>query len=100
MTDKNSKNKSTLDKVIMGAIIGTAIGSAVGMTLAPKRGSEMREVAKETGTGVFNVAQKIFSRFFKKNKKGMNAKNMKSIPNEMEIISPSTSLPTKEQDHE
>ena len=43
----DDKKKSTLDSIVMGAIIGTAIGSAIGMSVAPKKGSETREMIKE-----------------------------------------------------
>lgn len=42
-----TKPKSVVDKVIMGAIIGTAIGSVVGLSIAPKSGKETREFLKE-----------------------------------------------------
>jgi gas vesicle protein len=41
------KKKSTMDKVVMGAIIGTAIGSVIGLTVAPKKGEETRKMIKE-----------------------------------------------------
>ena len=72
----------------MGAIIGTAIGSAIGMGFAPKKGSDTRELAKETGSGLFKVAKKLVKRFFKKAKK-TSTEDMKAIPNEMEILPPS-----------
>ncbi len=102
MSEENGKKKSAMDEVIMGAIIGTAIGSAIGMGLAPKKGKETREIlkeksseagnlAKETGTGLFKVAKKLFKRLLKKNS---STKGMKEIPNEMEV------LPPKSVDHE
>lgn len=101
MSDENEKKKSALDQVIMGAIIGTAIGSAIGVGLAPKKGKETREIlkekgkeagslAKETGTGLFKVAKKLVRKFFKQH----SSKEMKEIPNEMEV------LPPKSIDHE
>lgn len=64
------KKKSTLDKIVMGAIIGTAVGSAIGVTMAPKKGKETREaiaehtkeatkLTKETATGFWALAKKI-----------------------------------------
>ena len=76
MTDKN--NKSTIEKIVMGAIIGTAIGSAIGITLAPKKGVETRKIikdnlsgntseakevvklSKETMNGIWTIAKRIF----------------------------------------
>ena len=88
-----------MDNVIMGAIIGTAIGSAIGMGFAPKKGKDTREMlmdkgaeagnlAKETGSGLFKVAKKLFQRMLKKSKK-TSIEDMKAIPNEMEILPPS-----------
>lgn len=99
MSEENNKKKSAMDSVIMGAIIGTAIGSALGMGFAPKKGKDTREMlmdkgaeagnlAKETGTGLFKVAKKLFKRLLKKSKK-TSTEDMKAIPNEMEIIPPS-----------
>lgn len=91
----SDKKKSAIDKMIMGAIIGTAIGSAVGVTMAPKKGNEMRDLAKEKGTGVFKGVKNLWKRLFKKEKKSpFNSEDMKELPNEMEII------PPKSMDHE
>lgn len=92
-SDERNKNsspkKSTLDKVIMGAIIGTAIGSAIGMSVAPKKGSETREIAKETGLGIWKLAKGLFRRFTKKvQTPSHERRSMKEIPNEMEILPP------------
>jgi gas vesicle protein len=95
----DDKKKSALDKVIMGAIIGTAIGSAVGISMAPKKGSEMREAAKEKSSGFFKSAKNLLRRFLGSSKK-MDAEGMKELPNEMEVIPPSTSVPIKGKDHE
>ena len=92
MSEENGKKKSAMDQVIMGAIIGTAIGSAIGVGLAPKKGSETRQLAKETGTGLFKVAKKLFKKMLGKSKS--HAENMKALPDEMEI------LPPKSLDHE
>lgn len=88
----DEKKKSTLDKIVMGAIIGTAVGSVLGMSLAPKKGEETREMlkdkkedvkavaklGKETTVGIFRLAKKLL--FGKK-----PSHTMKKIPNEMEI---------------
>lgn len=80
------KHKSTIDKIVMGAIIGTAIGSALGMSLAPQKGSETRQqvgevakLGKETAWGFFKIAKRLL---FGKDK------GMKVIPDEMEIVPP------------
>lgn len=86
---KASSKKSTLDRVIMGAIIGTAIGSAIGMSVAPKKGSETREIAKETGLGLWKLAKGLIKRFTKKvQTPAHERRSMKEIPNEMEILPP------------
>jgi|GEM_PF-3340849 len=77
MSEENDKKRSTMDQVIMGAIIGTAIGSAIGMGLAPKKGSETR-------TGLFKVAGKLLKKIFGKSKPP--SENMKALPDEMEIL--------------
>lgn len=99
----NDKNKSTLDKIIMGAIIGTAVGSAVGLTLAPKKGKETREIltekgkeagsyAKETGFGFLRLGKVILKRFlFGKKRAKTPSETMKELPDEMEILPPEPS---------
>ncbi len=61
MPDENNKKEesSTLDKIVMGAIIGTAIGSAIGITLAPKKGEETRKILKESFGGKTSEAKEI-----------------------------------------
>lgn len=78
----------------MGAIIGTAIGSAVGMGLAPKKGSETRQIAKEKSRGLLDLAKGLFKKTVKSLMKQEPANPMKEIPNEMEI------LPPKSIDHD
>ncbi len=100
MSEKNSeqdnkKQSSTLDKVIMGAIIGTAIGSAIGISMAPKKGSETRQIikekvatvsedakevgilAKETASGFFKLASRLL--FGKKNNQSASKQNQSNI---------------------
>lgn len=94
---KTKKNKSAVDRIIMGAIIGTAIGSALGMTMAPKKGSETRELLKEktkdikevgklgaeTTTGFLKIAKRLL---FGAKKKAKDMVDMKKIPHESDII--------------
>ncbi len=101
MSEDNKK--STVDKIIMGAIIGTAVGSAIGLSLAPKKGKETREIlaekskdsvayAKETGFGFVRLIKLIIKRFlFGKKKEPASPQVMKNIPNEMEIFPPKPS---------
>lgn len=91
---KEPNKKSAIDQVIMGAIIGTAIGSAVGMGLAPKKGSETRQIAKEKSRSFFDLAKGFLKDTFKKISKEESKAHMKEIPNEMEIF------PPKSIDHE
>ena len=37
------KNKSSLEKIIMTAVVGAAIGSVIGVSVAPKKGKETRK---------------------------------------------------------
>jgi gas vesicle protein len=41
MSDK--KNKSTLEKLILGAVIGAAVGSVIGASVAPEDGKSTRK---------------------------------------------------------
>ncbi|MFA6023986.1 MAG: YtxH domain-containing protein [Candidatus Gracilibacteria bacterium] len=100
MSEENGKKKSSMDDIIMGAILGTAIGSAIGMGLAPKKGSETREVAKETGTGLLKLGKKLLKKAIHKLKSSPKAAvDMKEIPNEMEILPPSGPT-SKSLDHD
>lgn len=93
--------KSTIDKIVMGAIIGTAIGSVIGLTMAPKKGQETRKMitdnlgelknvpklTQETTRGVWNLIKNLV---FKRNKKQAPDRKhvpqaLKEIPNEMEV---------------
>lgn len=38
-----SKNKGSLEKIIMTAIVGAAIGSVIGVSVAPNKGKETRK---------------------------------------------------------
>lgn len=93
--DQEPEQKSTVDKIIMGAIIGTAIGSAVGFTMAPKKGKDTREaagrIASDTASGFMRLGKAIVRRLFKgKSKKSDDRAHrpMKEIPDEMEIFPP------------
>jgi gas vesicle protein len=92
--NQEPSKKSAVDKIIMGAIIGTAIGSAVGFTMAPKKGKEMREevkeISKDTASGIFRLGKAILRRLFKGKKKveERDHRTMKELPNEMEILPP------------
>ena len=105
MSDDTKKDKSTVDKIVMGAIIGTAIGSAIGMAAAPQKGKDTRDLlkektkdlggdvkevgtlTKETTAGIFRLFKNLF--FRKKKKKSaseISMQDMRKIPSEMEII--------------
>jgi gas vesicle protein len=101
----SKKHSSAMDKIVMGAIIGTAIGSAVGVTMAPKKGKELRQdlkdqtkevrdLTKETAGGFFRLSKLLFKRSKKQAQKkiekslNMDPKDMRDLPNEMEIIPP------------
>jgi gas vesicle protein len=44
------KKQSSLDKIILGAVVGGAIGSVLGVGLAPKKGSDTRkDIGKQAG---------------------------------------------------
>lgn len=56
---KEPKKKSTIDKLIMGAIVGGAIGSVVGMNLAPKKGKETREYLTQKSKDLYEKGKEI-----------------------------------------
>lgn len=44
------KKQSSLDKIILGAVVGGAIGSVLGVGLAPKKGVDTRkDLSKQAG---------------------------------------------------
>jgi len=43
----------SLFKVLTGVVIGSAIGSILGLTLAPKEGSETRQIVKDKSMDLF-----------------------------------------------
>lgn len=53
------KKKSTIDKLIMGAIIGGAVGSVVGMSIAPKSGKETRELLTQKGKDIYEKGKEV-----------------------------------------
>lgn len=112
--DDKKKTSSSLDKIVMGAIIGTAVGSAIGASMAPKKGKETREqimekgqevakdaqevakLTKETATGFFNLAKRLILGKKKKTKAVAPAQpkkkkfipfdDMKAIPHEGDLM--------------
>ncbi len=91
MSEENPNKKSALDNIVMGAIIGTAIGSAIGLAVAPKKGSETREIIKEKtkdAGGLKNLAKKLLKRLLGAKEKSVQIEDMKEIPDEMEILPP------------
>ena len=46
-----------LDKFVTGMIFGAALGAAVGLLLAPKPGSETRQLVRERAGEYFDVAR-------------------------------------------
>ncbi len=49
----DKKKKASLDKLVMGAIVGGAVGSVIGMSIAPKKGSETREILAQQGKNIY-----------------------------------------------
>jgi len=98
-TPDNPEKKSTVDKIIMGAIIGTAIGSAISLTVAPKKGKETRadvkKLSKETAGGLFRLGKGLLRRLLRSVSSPVKTTSdrtpqavMKELPDEMEIIPP------------
>ena len=46
-----------LDKFVTGMVFGAALGAAVGLLLAPKPGSETRQLVRERAGEYFDVAR-------------------------------------------
>jgi len=69
------KQKTRVDKLIMGAIIGVAVGSVVGMAVAPKKGKETRKMIAEKGKEAYEIGKKFIDEHAntpqKKQKKGL-----------------------------
>ncbi|MFT7183836.1 MAG: gas vesicle protein [Oceanicoccus sp.] len=114
----DKKKQSSLDKIMMGAIIGTAVGSAIGASMAPKKGKETRkelaeksqelakeakevaQLTRETATGFFNLAKRLVLGKKKKVRPAPKAKkkknrftpheDMKAIPHEGDLITEDT----------
>jgi gas vesicle protein len=51
--------KSSFDKLVMGAIVGVAVGSVIGMAVAPKKGSETREIIAQKGKEAYGQGKKF-----------------------------------------
>ncbi len=108
---EKEKKKSSIDKLIMGAIIGGAVGSVVGMSIAPKPGKETREIITQKGKDLYQKGMdirnkiqqeaeekapepkgflaKLKNKFSRKGKKNINRKalseqDIRKIPNEVE----------------
>lgn len=79
---EEKKDKSKVDKLVMGAIMGVAIGSVVGMTIAPKSGKETRKMIVEKEE---KIRKGIVRRFLEKRAKRKKEKHeLKKIPTEIE----------------
>ena len=88
MAEENPKKKSTLDNIVMGAIIERPLGPPLGWPWL-KKGSETREIIKEKtkdAGGFGQLAKKLLKRLL--GKKETLVEEMKEIPNEMEILPP------------
>ena len=67
-TEKTPK-KGKMDKLIMGAIVGVAVGSVIGMAVAPKKGSETREIITQKGRDAIGQGKKYIEDTREKSKK-------------------------------
>lgn len=63
---KEEKKKSTLDKLIMGAIVGGAVGSVIGMSIAPQKGKETREMIAQKGKEIIKKGQETIEKMTEK----------------------------------
>ncbi len=53
--------KGKMDKLIMGAIVGVAVGSVIGMAVAPKKGSETREIITQKSREAIGQGKKYIA---------------------------------------
>lgn len=69
--EENAKpaKKGKMDKLIMGAIVGVAVGSVIGMAVAPKKGSETREIITQKGREAIDQGKKYIEESKEKTKK-------------------------------
>lgn len=56
---KPRKKKSSLDKLVMGAIVGGAVGSVIGMSIAPNTGKDTREILVQKGRGIYEKGKDL-----------------------------------------
>ena len=57
--EQKPAKKSSFDKLVMGAIVGVAVGSVIGMAVAPKKGSETREIIAQKGKDALDQGKKF-----------------------------------------
>jgi gas vesicle protein len=94
------KQKTRVDKLIMGAIVGVAVGSVVGMAMAPQKGKETRKLIAQKGKEAIVLGKKfidehantpekkqkksflkrLFELIFKRKSRGLES--LKKIPRE------------------
>ena len=67
------KKKTSIDKLVMGAIIGVAVGSVVGMTIAPQKGSDTRKMIADKSREALEAGKEMGKKFNdeRKVKKGL-----------------------------
>ena len=57
--EQKPMKKSSFDKLVMGAIVGVAVGSVIGMAVAPKKGSETREIIAQKSKDAYGQGKKF-----------------------------------------
>jgi len=57
------KKKTSIDKLVMGAIIGVAVGSVVGMTIAPQKGSDTRKMIADKSREALEAGKEMGKKF-------------------------------------
>jgi len=75
---KEEKKKSSIDKLVMGAIVGGAIGSVIGMSIAPHKGKETREFLSQKGKEMLKKGQAISDKIMEGHRKGEGTATGKS----------------------
>lgn len=60
---EEKKISKRFENLVTGVIIGGAVGSVLGLTLAPRKGSETRQIIKDKGAEVIGKGKEVAEEF-------------------------------------
>lgn len=63
MAEHDKKITKKFDNLVTGVIIGGAIGSVLGLTLAPRKGSETRQIIKDKSKEIIDKSKEMGENF-------------------------------------